>query len=103
MYSSGSIQAQRLIFGHSNHGDLTPLFRGYFDTTTGPKREVESYRRIAEATGLAAARCLFLSDIEQELDAAHEAGMQTCWLVRDQQPADKAAHPQVNSFEGIVI
>jgi enolase-phosphatase E1 len=43
VYSSGSIQAQKLIFGCSEAGDLTPLFSGYFDTTSGPKREAQSY------------------------------------------------------------
>ncbi|VVO25474.1 acireductone synthase [Pseudomonas fluorescens] len=83
VYSSGSIQAQRLIFGCSEAGDLTPLFSGYFDTTSGPKREVQSYQRIAQAIGCQAEQILFLSDIVQELDAAREAGMATCGLVRD--------------------
>jgi enolase-phosphatase E1 len=49
VYSSGSIQAQKLIFGCSEAGDLSPLFTGYFDTTSGPKREAQSYRRITQA------------------------------------------------------
>ena len=47
VFSSGSVPAQKLLFGHSEAGDLTPLFSGYFDTTTGAKREAESYRTIA--------------------------------------------------------
>ena len=43
VYSSGSVEAQRLIFHHSDQGDLEPLFSGWFDTTTGPKREAASY------------------------------------------------------------
>lgn len=82
VYSSGSEEAQRLLFGHSNHGDLTPLFGGYFDTRVGAKREAESYRRIVEAIGIAADRTLFLSDIESELDAARAAGLETCLLAR---------------------
>jgi enolase-phosphatase E1 len=50
VYSSGSVPAQQLFFRYSEAGDLTPLFAGYFDTETGPKREAESYRRIAEAS-----------------------------------------------------
>ena len=82
VYSSGSIQAQKLIFGRSEAGDLSSLFSGYFDTTSGPKREEASYRTIASAIGVAAHEILFLSDIVEELDAAQAAGMATCGLVR---------------------
>lgn len=75
VYSSGSIAAQKLIFGHSVEGDLMPLFSDYFDTTSGPKREAASYARIAEAIGLPAAEILFLSDMQAEIDAARAAGM----------------------------
>jgi enolase-phosphatase E1 len=83
VYSSGSIQAQKLIFGCSEAGDLTPLFSGYFDTTTGPKREAASYRQIAADIGLPGDQILFLSDVVQELDAALQAGMQTIGLARE--------------------
>jgi enolase-phosphatase E1 len=82
VYSSGSIPAQKLLFGHTGQGDLTPLFQAYFDTTTGPKREAASYGTIAKGIGLPAAEILFLSDIEAELDAASAAGLQTCQLLR---------------------
>lgn len=90
VYSSGSIQAQKLFFAFSECGDMTPLFRDYFDTTSGPKQESSSYARIAAAIGLPPGEILFLSDIAAELDAARAAGMQTCWLVR---PADTSATP----------
>lgn len=48
VYSSGSVAAQKLLFGYSDEGDITHLFTGYFDTTVGAKREVQSYRNIAE-------------------------------------------------------
>lgn len=83
VYSSGSIQAQKLIFGYAEAGDLTPLFSGYFDTTSGGKREMASYQRIAEAIGLSAEEILFLSDVKEELDAAQQAGMQTVGLTRE--------------------
>jgi enolase-phosphatase E1 len=82
IYSSGSVPAQRLFFRYSDAGDLTPLFAGYFDTETGPKRESDSYAKIAEAIGERPEHILFLSDIVEELDAARTAGMQTGWLVR---------------------
>lgn len=101
VFSSGSVQAQRLLFGYSDHGDLMPLFSGYFDTTVGAKREAAAYHKIAEAIGLAPQKVLFLSDIREELDAARAAGMQTIWLVRDGQCAPAAAHHQVRDFYGI--
>ncbi|NWB95114.1 acireductone synthase [Pseudomonas gingeri] len=99
VYSSGSIQAQKLIFGCSEAGDLSPLFSGYFDTTSGPKREVQSYRHISEAIGCPASQILFLSDIVEELDAARQAGMLTYGLVRD--GGELPGHPNVSNFAGI--
>lgn len=84
VYSSGSVQAQKLIFGCSEAGDLSGLFSGYFDTTSGPKRETASYQRIASAIGMPAEYMLFLSDVTQELDAACVAGMHTCGIAREQ-------------------
>jgi len=83
VYSSGSVKAQKLIFGHTEYGDLTPLFKGYFDTRIGNKREAESYKNIITEIGFEPESILFLSDIEQELDAAAQAGMQTYWLIRE--------------------
>ena len=84
VYSSGSILAQKLLFAHSEHGDLTPFFEGYHDTTTGPKKEADSYHRIAAHYGLPENQVLFLSDVVAELDAAAEAGLQTALLRRPQ-------------------
>ena len=74
-YSSGSVEAQRLLFRHSDQGDLEPLFAGWFDTTTGPKRDAGSYAAIADAIGEAAAAIHFLSDTPDEIAAARAAGM----------------------------
>ena len=82
VYSSGSVAAQQLFFSHTDAGDLTPLFSGYFDTETGPKRDAASYARIAEAIGIAPADILFLSDVTEELDAAFTAGFETTLLAR---------------------
>lgn len=99
VYSSGSIQAQKLIFGCSAAGDLTPLFDAYFDTTSGGKREAASYARIAAALGRPAGEILFLSDVVEELDAAQAAGMATCGLARD--GGELAGHLTVASFAAI--
>ncbi|KFF70381.1 haloacid dehalogenase [Pectobacterium brasiliense] len=100
VYSSGSVEAQQLLFGYSNAGDMRPLFSDYFDTRVGAKRETDSYRTIAQAIGLPAEQLLFLSDIRQELDAAQEAGWHTCQLIRDD--ADNVSrHRQVARFDQI--
>lgn len=83
VYSSGSVQAQQLLFGCSVAGDLSSLFDGYFDTASGPKREACSYLNIAEAIGVPGDEILFLSDVVEELDAAQQAGMQTIGLARE--------------------
>ena len=99
VYSSGSVPAQKLYFGHTQDGDLLPLLSGFFDTTTGPKREAASYRRIVDSIGTPAADILFLSDIDAELDAAAEAGLATAWVRRDGTPAPHARHRAITSFD----
>jgi enolase-phosphatase E1 len=102
VYSSGSVPAQKLFFAHTEAGDLTALFSGYFDTETGPKREAASYRRIADAIGVAPGEILFLSDIEAELDAAATSGMQTILLARaPSNCAATARHRCVADFNAI--
>ena len=99
VYSSGSEEAQRLIFGHSGAGDLAALFGGFFDTRVGPKREPESYRAIARAVSLPPGEVLFLSDTEAELDAAAAAGSRVCQLVRAQDgTVASARHPAAATF-----
>jgi len=82
VFSSGSIPAQKLIFGYSVDGDLTQYFSAYFDTTTGGKREVDTYRKIAQELNTQPSEILFLSDILEELEAAQQAGLQTIQLTR---------------------
>ena len=82
IFSSGSIAAQKQLFGYSVDGDLTSFFSDYFDTTTGMKREVETYLKIADKLNCPAVQMLFLSDIPQELEAAKAAGMDTLQLLR---------------------
>ncbi len=101
VFSSGSVQAQQLFFAHTEHGDLTPLFSGYFDTTVGAKKQADSYRRIAHAIGLAPEEILFLSDIGEELEAARSAGLLTCQLVRGPQTPPASGHHQVSDFDEI--
>jgi enolase-phosphatase E1 len=101
VYSSGSVEAQKLIFGHTAHGDLTPLFSGYFDTRVGGKKEAQSYKAILRDTGLSGADVLFLSDVGEELDAARAAGLKTCQLLRDDKTRPATAHPQAKNFSEV--
>ena len=109
VYSSGSVPAQKLFFGHSDAGDLTGLFSGWFDTEIGPKRESNSYRKIAELMGLPAGEILFLSDVVEELDAATRAGMRTTLLDRVQDHptprggAEIGKHPRAESFDQVAL
>ena len=101
IYSSGSVHAQKLLFGHTEFGDLTSLFSGYFDTRVGMKTEAQAYVAIRAQLQVAADEILFCSDILAELDAARDAGMQTCWFLRDTAVAPDSRHPVARSFEDV--
>jgi enolase-phosphatase E1 len=100
IYSSGSVLAQKLLFQHTNHGDLTPYISRYFDTTTGCKRDAASYSNIAGELGLDPVEILFVSDITTELDAARTAGMQTALSIRPGNAAvpEPSDHDKVTSL-----
>ncbi|KAI8478848.1 Enolase-phosphatase E1 [Branchiostoma belcheri] len=102
IYSSGSVEAQKLLFGFSTEGDLLELFSGHFDTTTGLKVETESYRRIAKAVGCDPGNILFLTDVVREAKPSREAGMKTCLTVRPGNAPlteeDMADFPIIKSF-----
>lgn len=83
VFSSGSVAAQKLIFGYSEYGDLSSRFTAYFDTKTGGKREIETYSKISQELNISPSNILFLSDIQEELEAAEKAGFQTIQLVRE--------------------
>ncbi|WP_159015219.1 acireductone synthase [Cognatiluteimonas profundi] len=107
VFSSGSVGAQQLLFGHSEAGDLASLFSDFFDTEVGHKREPASYRRIADMLGRQPSDILFLSDVVEELDAARDAGMRTVLVDRlDDYPQPRvgnatAGHRRVESFAQI--
>jgi len=109
VYSSGSVAAQRLFFGHTEAGDLLDLFSGFFDTEIGAKRERNAYAHIARAIDTGPSDLLFLSDVVEELDAAREAGLSTVLVDRLEdypQPRTGAAanrHPRVTSFDAIDV
>lgn len=103
VFSSGSVLAQKLLFAHSNHGDLSEYFEAYHDTTTGPKRESRSYGLIASAYGMPPSRILFLSDIPEELNAAKAAGMEAILTVRPgNHPVAITGHRRIEKFDELV-
>jgi enolase-phosphatase E1 len=100
IYSSGSITAQRLFFGHTDVGNLLPLLKAHYDTTIGPKCSHDSYAKIAADIALAPEQILFLSDAVAELDAARAAGLQTALMTRPENaaPAEGHGHTVINDF-----
>ncbi len=105
IYSSGSVKAQKLLFGHTQYGDINHLFSGYFDTKIGNKKDPESYRKIAKEIGLKPEEILFLSDNPEEILASAEAGMRVIGVAREGEndPIDNFPHPQVRNFEEITL
>ena len=104
IYSSGSIAAQKLFFGHTQAGSLLEGIDGHFDTTTGPKKEEQSYVTIAASIGVSPSNVLFLSDVAAELDAAADAGLQTGLAVRPgNAPETSTRHPTFPSFAEIIV
>jgi enolase-phosphatase E1 len=103
IYSSGSVLAQRLLFGHTAFGDLTRFIDDYFDTGVGAKRSAESYREIAKQLGCDPAGILFVSDVVEELDAARGAGLRTALCVRPGNPEQRpSADVKIRSLEDVV-
>jgi len=100
IFSSGSVLAQKLLFAHTNEGDLTGYIGGYFDTTTGAKAERSSYESIGAATGAEASEVLFVSDVTAELDAARAAGMRTALCARPGRPEPESqGHTVIHTFD----
>ena len=103
IFSSGSVFAQKLLFEFSTAGNLTPFIASYFDTTTGPKAEPGSYRRIASAMQLPSSSVLFISDVPRELDAADAAGTQIALAVRPgNAPVDDDRYQAIRSFDELL-
>lgn len=103
VFSSGSVNAQKLLFSHSEFGDLTPLFSGYFDTRTGAKQESSSYTEIIRQIGESPDSVMFLSDIEGELRAAAEAGLAVCHVLRGPESIQTAIPVCANTFDEVLV
>ena len=101
-FSSGSVDAQKLLFSHSDGGDLTEMFNGHFDTRTGNKLDKQAYCNILNTISLSPKQVLFVSDVIEELKAADAAGMMTCQMVRDSKPRT-GDFRTISSFDELVI
>lgn len=104
IFSSGSSLAQKLLFAHTEAGDLTNFIDNYFDTAVGSKQDSDSYQRIAAALNLRASEVLYISDVVGELDAAKATGMQTLLCVRPgNQPQPFAErYKSIQSFDTVL-
>ena len=102
VYSSGSIQAQKLLYRHSPAGDLEKLFSHWFDTHTGPKKSTESYTKIAEQLQSSPNKIWFVSDNGDECNSARLAGMHTLFSLREGNPdRDPRDHKVVHSLREV--
>jgi enolase-phosphatase E1 len=100
IFSSGSAEAQRVLFKHTTAGDLTQYLSGYFDTTTGAKKESKAYLRIAQQLNVPCKAVHFFSDVVGELDAAKQAGFVTTQVLRPGTAATPSSgHPVITSFD----
>ena len=99
IFSSGSILAQKLLFGHTEAGNLTRYLSSYFDTTAGSKTDPDSYQRIAAVLESSTAETVFISDVTRELDAAKAAGLQTLLCLRPgNRPQPTNTYDAIRSF-----
>jgi enolase-phosphatase E1 len=104
IFSSGSVLAQKLLFAHTQAGDVTEFIESYFDTTTGPKAATESYQLIGADLGVKADELLFISDVAAELDAARDAGFHTLLCVRPgNYPQPDHDHQIISSFDEVAL
>nr|XP_018909922.1 PREDICTED: enolase-phosphatase E1 [Bemisia tabaci] len=100
IYSSGSIEAQKLLFRFSEHGDMTPYFCAHFDTTIGSKKEKTSYERIARECQARTADFTFYTDSVEEAHAATMAGMNVILVQRpEDEPGDASVIPDVKIIQ----
>ena len=103
VYSSGSVNAQQLLYEHTPQGDMRSIFCGWFDTRTGPKKEAQSYRIIAKKLAAMPEQITFISDNQEECNAARQAGLATLFSLREGNPdQDPGSHRVIQSLDEVV-
>jgi len=104
VYSSGSVAAQQLLYGHTQAGDLCPLFQHWFDTRIGPKQQPASYSAIASAMACPPHKVLFISDALAELEAASATGMACLFSDRDGNPSrDNGPFARISDYSQLTL
>jgi len=104
IYDAAVSTAQRVFFKHTEFGDLSDYFAGFFDTSSGAKSEPESYKRIARLLGQEPAEIVYFSDCEKELDVAKNAGLQTVMVARPENNQTQTQnHISIPSFYDVRI
>lgn len=105
VYSSGSVVAQKLFFGHTVEGNLLDCFSGHYDTKTGAKQEPASYQKIASEFACSPDEIVFISDVPAELTAAALAGMQTVLSLRpgNQPVTDDHGFIAISGFDELAV
>ena len=104
VYSSGSVPAQQLLYGHSSAGDLRPLFQHWFDTRIGSKQDPISYQRIADGMATEPSRVLFISDALAECHAARDSGMAVLYSERPGNPQkDRGPFETISDYSNLVL
>ena len=104
VYSSGSVSAQQLLYGHSCAGDCRGLFSHWFDTRIGGKQDPNSYEAICEQLQAPPGRVLFISDSNEELKAAHTAGLRVLFSDRPSNPQRPGGdHETISQFSTLQL
>lgn len=107
IYSSGSVDAQKMLFEHSEQGDLVKYLAGHYDTKLGAKTEKDSYEALLKNIEASAEEALFLTDVVAEAKAAKEAGLNVVVLDRpgnaELSEDDRKEFTVVSSFADIPL
>lgn len=107
IYSSGSVDAQKLLFENSEQGNLLKYLTGYYDTKIGAKREKESYQSILKNIEASAEEALFLTDVFAEAKAAKEAGLHVVLLERpgnsELSEEERKEFPVISTFSDLTF
>ncbi|XP_011500979.1 PREDICTED: enolase-phosphatase E1-like [Ceratosolen solmsi marchali] len=107
IYSSGSVEAQKLLFENSIHGNLLKYISGHFDTNIGSKQDIESYKNIFKSIGLESSDILFLTDVIKEAEAAKGAGLSTIIVIRKENAElstlEKGSFKTIESFSELTF
>lgn len=104
VYSSGSVAAQQLLYGHSTAGDLRPLFQHWFDTRIGPKQKASSYGCIGATLQRPTSEVLFISDALPECEAAAASGMAVLFSDREGNPQrNPGPFERISGFDQLLL